>query len=294
MTRTARLVAMSAAVVLIAAAPVLAQGNGKGKGPKGGPPSSSVLPSPAAVSPAAVGTVPFAWIDDASVLPPGDAALSISMMHWQGTDIGETDVPVVGAAMGLTDRVQFGASIPHVAGSADPGGTVGGLGTTFISAKIGVLTGGGRSGVKLAVAPTVEVLGAGTLSSLAPGESRAQFGVPVSAEIDRGAMRVFASAGFFTSSVWFAGGGIGVQATPRVSISAAFSRAWTTDASTLTVSDRRELSGGVGVQATPHLSLFGSLSRTIATSDQDGAGTTVSGGVIVLLAPHAAKMPHGR
>jgi hypothetical protein len=286
--RIASLLTMSAVAALIVSSPVFAQGNGKGK--KGGPPSGSVLPSPTAVSPAAVGTVPFAWIDDASMLPPGDAAFSISMMHWQGTDVGESDVPVVGAAVGLTDRVQFGASIPRVAGNGDLG-TVGGLGTTFISAKIGVLT-GGRAGVKLAVSPTLEVLGAGTLSALAPGESRTQFGLPVSAEIDRGALRIFASTGFFTHSVWFAGGGLGAQATPRVSVSAAFSRAWTTDPSG--TGDRREISGGVGFQVTPQVSLFGSLSRTIATSDQDGAGTTVNGGVIVLLAPPAAKKPHRR
>ena len=292
MTRVA-VATMSAVMALAVAAPVHAQGNDKGNGRKSGPPSSSVLPGPTAVSPAAVGTVPFAWIDDASVLPPGGAALSISMVRWQGTDASEIEVPVVGAAMGLTDRVQLGASIPRVAGSGDPGGTVGGLGTTYISAKIGVLT-GGRSGVKLAVAPTLEILGSGTLPSLAPGESRMQFGLPVSAEIDRGATRLFASAGFFSGGVWFAGGGLGLQATPRVSVSAAFSRAWTTAPSGTMLGDRRELSGGVGFQVTPQVSLFGSLSRTIATTDEDGAGTTVNGGVIVLLAPAAARKPRGR
>ena len=131
----------SIAVMLAVAAPLHAQGksSGKGKG-KGGPPSSSVLPSPAAVSPAIVGTVPFAWIDDASMLPPGDAALSISMLRWQGSSVSEIQVPIVGASMGLTDRFQLGASVPRVAGN-DLAGTTGGLGTTYISAKVGVLDG---------------------------------------------------------------------------------------------------------------------------------------------------------
>jgi len=281
-----RILAMSAALALIASGSASAQGNsGKGKGgSKGGPPSSSVLPSPSAVSPAAVGTVPFAWIDDASVLPQGDAAFSMSATRWTGSGISEVDVPVVGAAIGLSDRVQLGASIPHVTGSSDPAGPAGGLGTTFISAKIGVLT-GEKSGVKLAVAPTLEVLGAGTLASLAPGESRGRFGLPVSAEITQGAARIFASTGFFSGGTWFAGGGVGIQANAHLSFSAAFSRAWSTDSTGTLVGDRRELSGGVGYQLTSRFSAFGSLSRTIATSDQNGAGTSVSGGVLVLLVP---------
>jgi hypothetical protein len=290
---------MSASLALIVSGAALAQGNsgnggnngnsGKGNGgSKGGPPSSSVLPSPSAVSPAAGGTVPFAWIDDASVLPQGDAAFTISAMRWSGSGISEVDAPVVGAAVGLSDRVQLGASIPHVTGSSDPGGAVGGLGTTFISAKIGVLT-GETSGVKLAVAPTLEVLGTGALSGLTPGESRGRFGIPISAEISRGAARLFASTGFFTGGVWFAGGGVGVQANTHLSLSAAFSRAWTSESTGTLVGDRRELSGGVGYQLTSRFSAFGSLSRTIATSDQDGAGTTVSGGVLVLLVPSPSR-----
>jgi hypothetical protein len=277
----------SVLVMLAVAAPLHAQGNGKGKGPnKGGPPSASVLPGPAAVSPAAVGTVPFAWIDDASVLPPGDAALSIAMMRWDGSGTSEIQVPIVGASMGLTDRVQLGASIPRVAGN-DLAGTTGGLGTTYISAKVGVLD-GERFGVKLAAAPTLEILGSDTLSSLAPGERRTQFGLPVSAEIDRGAARIFASGGFFSGGVWFAGGGVGAQATSRLSVSAAFSRAWSTDSTGTMIGDRREVSGGVGFALRPQFSIFGSVSRTIATSDQNGAGTIVSGGLIVLLARPAS------
>jgi hypothetical protein len=290
-----RSAAASASIVLMlaVAAPLHAQGNGKGKGPnKGGPPSASVLPSPSALSPAGVGTVPFAWIDDASVLPPGDAALSISMMRWQGPSVSEIQVPIVGASMGLTDRVQLGASIPRVAGN-DLAGTTGGLGTTYISAKVGVLN-GERFGVKLAAAPTIEILGSDALSSLAPGENRTKFGLPISAEIDRGSARLFASGGFFSGGVWFAGGGVGLQATPRVSLSAALSRAWTTDSTGTVLGDRREVSGGVGFEVRPQLSLYGSVSQTIGTADQDGAGTTVSGGVILLIARPSSKTPHGQ
>jgi hypothetical protein len=278
--------AVASALVALAIAPC-AQAQGKGKGAKSHSPSSSLLPSPTVVAPATAGAVPFAWIDDASVLPPGTMALSISALRWQGADLSEVVAPVVGLAAGLAPRLQIGASIPRVVGS-DVTGVVGGLGTTYISAKIGVLT-GRPSGVKLAVAPTIEILGEGALQSLAPDESRTHFGLPVSLEIDRGAVRLFGTAGFFSQGVWFAGGGIGAQATPRIAVSAAFSRAWTTDPIGAIVGDRREVSGSVAFSPRPQVSLFGSLGQTVATTDQDGAGMSLTGGVMFLLSPSVLK-----
>src|SRR5262249_44183689 len=154
---------------LAVAVPALAQG--KGNGHKSTAPSRTPVPGPSMSVPATSGTVPVAWIDDASVLPPGQVALATSIVQWQGTDLSEVDVPVVGIAVGVAERVQLGVLIPHVVGSSDPTGVPGGVGTSFVSAKIGLLRGAG-SGVKLAVAPTVEILSASALQSLTPGEGR--------------------------------------------------------------------------------------------------------------------------
>ena len=288
MSRSAAIVScVSIAAALAAGTPALAQGKGNGKGHNSQPPSSSPLPSPTVVTPATVGTVPFAWIDDASMLPPGSVAMSVSAQHWQGADLGEFTVPSVGMATGLTPRVQVGASFPRVVGD-DVNGVVGGLGTSYVSGKIGLLT-GGPSDVKLAVAPTIEILGAGAVQALAPDGSRLQFGVPLSLEVDRGRARVFASTGFFTGGVWFAGGGVGAQVTPRVTVSGALSRAWTTDSVNGIVGDRREVSGSLAYSPRPGLFIFGSLGQTIATTDQNGAGTTLTGGVLFLLSSTAFR-----
>lgn len=199
----------SAALVLAIAVPVDAQGNsgGKGKGPKSSPPSSSPLPSPT-TGPAA-GASPVAWLDDASLLAPGSMSVTISAVRWSGTDLSEVNVPVVDASVGLTPRFQIGASVPHIVGGADGTGPVGGIGTSYISSKIALLT--GASGVKLAVSPVIEVRGEDAVQASAAGEGRTQFGVPVSMEVAQGPARVFASAGFFSHGVWFAGGGVGVR-----------------------------------------------------------------------------------
>jgi hypothetical protein len=108
-------------------------------------------------------------------------------------------------------------------------------------------------------------------------------------EVGQGPVRVFASTGFFSRGVWFAAGGAGIQASPRLAVSLSFSRAWANDALIGLSRDRRELSGGVSYVVRPQTAVFGSLGRTIATSDADGAGTTVSGGVSFVLGPSAIK-----
>ena len=72
-------------------------------------------------------------------------------------------------------------------------------------------------------------------------------------------------------------------------MSLSFSRAWAGDDLTGLSRDRREFSGGVSYVVRPQMAVFGSLGRTIATSDADGAGTTVSGGVSFVLGPSAIK-----
>ncbi len=268
----------SAVVALAIAVPLQAQGN---SGKKSKPPSSSPLPSPA-TGPAA-GASPIAWLDDASLLAPGSMALTVGAMRWSGADLSEVDFPIADVSVGVTPRFQLGMSVPRVVGSADGTGPVGGVGTSYVTAKIALLN--DASGVKLAVSPMLEILGEGAVQALAPGENRTRFGLPVSAELTQGPARVFASAGFFTRSAWFAGGGVGVQATPRVGVSASFTRSWANDDASGVMRDRRELSGGVSYFVKPQIGVYGAIGRTIATTDENGAGTSLSGGVTFLLSP---------
>jgi hypothetical protein len=290
--RVAAALLASAVLTLACCFSAYGQGNGKGKGNKSSPPSSSPLPSTGGGGLMTSGASPLAWIDDASILTPGTMALTISTMRWWGADLTERNFPVVDVAVGLTPRVQLGASVPHIVGNADGTGQVGGFGTSYISGKFLVVT-GTSSGVQVAVAPAIEILGIGAEEALASGDSRTQFGLPLSVEIARGRARMFASTGFFTRGVWFAGGGAGVQATSRLAVSLSFSRAWAGDAVTSLSRDRRELSGGASYFVKSQMAVFGSLGRTIATTDADGAGTMLSGGVMFLLTPASRKSISG-
>jgi len=278
-------VTASAVVALAVSSPVYAQGNSQ-HNKKSRPPSSSPLPGSA--SGPAAGASPLAWLDDASLLTPGTMSLTVSAMRWSGTDVNEVDAPNVDVAVGLAPRLQLGASVPHVVGSPDGTGPVGGVGTSYISAKIALMK--GASGIKLAVAPMVEILGEGAVQALGPGQSRTQIGLPLSMELSQGPARVFASTGVFSRGAWFAGGGVGWQATPRTGISTSFTRSWARDDSTTGASrDRRELSGSVSYFLNDQVGIFGSIGRTIATTDENGAGTSISGGISWLLNPPFTK-----
>ena len=290
MTQT--LIAAWVVMALAACAPAFAQGrgngqrNGQSQGPTKAstPPSRNALASPVAVvapPTSAAGATPLAWIDDATVLEPGTISLAVSALRWEGADLSEVDVPMVDGAVGLAPRVQLSGSVPRVVGSSDPSGAAGGVGTSFFTVKVGVLHNRSRT-VKVAVAPTLQILGEAVATSLGSDEGRARWGFPVSAEIDRGSLRLYGGGGHFSPGLWFGGAAVGFQATPKAAVTAGFSRAWRSAESgdvPLSDRDRKELSGGASYALTPQISLFGSIGHTVATLEENGAGTTVSGGL---------------
>jgi hypothetical protein len=281
----------SAVLALAVSIPAWAQGKSQQhkKNPPA-PPSRSDLAASAGVSmpvAAVAGPTPFAWIDDASLLEAGSVSIAMSVVRWQGSDISEVDAPVIDAAIGLAPRVHLTMTVPRVVGSEDPLGAAGGMGTSYFSAKIAAINDAKR-GLKLSVAPTLEVLGSGVLQSMTEGERRAHFGLPVSVELDRGRARLYAGGGYFTRGVWFTGAGVGARVNDKVFVSGGFSRSWRgSDVPDVPLSDRdrKEITGSGSYAVTPQISVYGALGRTIATLDENGAGTSLVGGVSFFFAP---------
>jgi len=283
----------TALVALAIASPSYAQGKsgGKkpGKGPTRPPGSGTVSPQPAGGGASgtlgtagAIGvatTTPFAWLDDASVMESGNVWVGVSMARWQGSGLSQTMVPVVDTAIGLTSRVQLGASVPRVAG---------GLGTMFFSTKVAVFRDEPRA-LQVAVGPTLEILTEATL----PGQRRMEWGVPVSAQIDRGSSRIYGSSGYFSPGIWYAGAGIGRAVTDRIGISTTLSQAWATAPAasagmpSLSQPPRNEVSGGASYDLRPNIAVFGSISRTLGVAAEEGAGTTLGFGLSWSAAPTA-------
>ena len=284
--RSPRFGSITASVIVTLAVSVSASAQGKsGKAPgkvnktSAPPPSTSAMSTPTAPATGAQSGAasPFAWMDDASVIAPGTVWLGLSMVRWQGSGFGQTIAPVVDTAFGLTRRVQISASVPRVPG---------GLGTTFFSAKIAAVDDTDR-GLKLALSPTLEVLSHNTMVA---GQSRAQWGLPISVQLDRESGRFYASSGYFSPGIWYAGAGFAKAVTDRTGLSLSYSHAWATSptaagATPVNTLRRNEISGGGSFDLNPNVSLFGSLGRTIGVAAQDGAGTTLSFGVSLTAGP---------
>lgn len=278
--------------LIVAAPPARAQGNsqnahannasknsGLGKSGKAKTPNQSTLPPSTGIAGPAAAT-PFAWIDDATLMAPRTVWVGTSMVRWSGDGVSEVSVPVIDAAAALSPRVQVAMSMPRVLGSGDPAGPQAGWGTAFANVKIGLLR-ADKDGFNVAAAPTIEILSAAAIADTA-NESRVQWGLPVSADIERGAARVYGSTGYFSPGVWFVGAGLADHVRPRVGISLSFSRSWSSSVSsdpTIEAPKRNELSAGGSFDVTPNVAVFGSIGQTIATAPENGGGRTFSVGV---------------
>ena len=272
--------------LVLAGAPAFAQGKSQqNKNKNAGtpaPPSRNDLAAAAPVAPTPTGgATPLAWIDDASLLAPGMVSLSLSAMRWAGGGASEVDAPIVDAAIGLSPRVQLSASVPRVVGSGDPEGALGGVGTSFFSAKVQLYESSTHA-IKFAAAPTLQVLGEGVVATLGPDQGRLRWGLPMSAEISHGAVRLYGGGGYFSPGLWFSGAAVSGQAAEKVFVSVGFSRAWRhSDDPTIPLSerDRNEISGGAAYVLSPAITLFGSLGHTVKTLAENGAGTSIACGV---------------
>ena len=101
-------------------------------------PSEVALPPPSATA-GPTAPVPFAWLDDAELIVPGTVWVGFSVMRWQGSGLHEISFPIVTAAAGLSPRMQLMATVPQIARTVN--GLNGGLGTSFLGVKVGVLEG---------------------------------------------------------------------------------------------------------------------------------------------------------
>src|SRR5688572_4834847 len=144
-----RIGAVAAAIVLCVAAPAAAQGNGNAYGKnKNKPPVTSTSSSTSSASgPSAAGefgvAIPGtgvrnfgAWLDDASIITPGQGYVSVGFGLWKMPGYREFDIPTVDAGLGVHKRVQVGASLPFYHANEPGGPMTRGVGTMYMNAKI--------------------------------------------------------------------------------------------------------------------------------------------------------------
>jgi hypothetical protein len=286
-----RLTACVIVSALLAAAPAAAQGNGHAYGNnKNKPPVTSTSASTASASgPSAAAqfdvTIPGsgvrnfgAWLDDASIITPGQGYVSFGMGFWQMPAYREFDMPTMDAGVGVHKRVQVGASLPYYYASEPSGPLTHGFGTMYLNAKV-QLRDPSTHGAGFSVTPAIEVL------SVAPvGGSRASWAIPVNMEIQRTGWRVYGSTGYFSRGALFASGAIEKALSDRAWITGSITHAYSMNPDPLSVAlglaqTHTDVSGGAAFTVRDGIAAFGSVGRTISKKDANSADFVLTGGV---------------
>lgn len=267
-----------------------AQGKGRPKAPRGSTPTTTTPTSPSASSTETSTTtlapaVPISsyrqfgsWLDDASAAGRGEGYTSIGIGHWRMLGSTQTNLPMVGVGLGVTDRLQVGASVPFYRASYE-GGSASGMDDVYLSGKYTLvdpaLT---LSEFGLAISPTMEVLSAGS------PDGRVHFAIPVSVELRRQPFRVYGSAGLFTRGSFFSGAAVEWGSPFGVVLSGALTQSYSLKDDAVLDSmgigrQRMDVSVGAARQLGNMAAAFINVGRSLTSVEEGGTSLALSSGI---------------
>jgi len=286
------------------AAPAYAQGNGRPKNPKTTKPSPPPSPAPAPTTGTTTTTPPttpavstattapsvdaFAgapsyrqfgsWLEDASAPARGEGYTNIGFGYWRMNGMSQTNVPMLGAGLGVSDRLGVSATVPFYSANV-AGTTARGIDDVYLGASYNLLDPTlTLSEFGLSIGTVMEVLSGG------PADGRVHFAIPVALELRRQPFRVYGTVGYFTRGAVFSGGTL-EWAAPRQWIVSGIltqSRSIKSDATldSLAVSRQRadamaSLAHAIGGSATGYVS----VGRSLSSLAEGGTSLALSGGV---------------
>jgi len=272
----------------VTAAHAQGKGNGRAKVKGGSGPVTSGSAAPAS-SGSGIAIRQFgAWLDDASLLAPGDAWTSITFGHYRSFAGSQTDFPVVDAGFGITRRTQFGLTVPYYHARFNDGTSGGGFGDVFLSGKVLLVEPRDRS-IGLAISPVVEFS-----QDPLPGQSSVGWGAPIDIEAKLPGFRVFGSTGYFSRGAIFAAGALEVPVGDRLVATGGLTMMRSTNESPAADAiglskGRSDVTGSAAYFLSPSVALFASTGRTIGSGDGTGTNFMLTGGVSFSYAPRIAQ-----
>jgi hypothetical protein len=190
----------------------------------------------------------------------------------------QTNLPMLGVGIGVTDRMQVGASVPFYRASYE-GGSASGMDDIYLNAKYTIvdptLT---LSEFGLAVSPTMEVLSAGS------PDGRIHFAVPVSMELRRQPFRVYGSAGLFTRGSFFSGAALEWSSSTGMVLTGSFTQSYSLkDDAVLDSmgigSQRMDVSFAVAYPLGTMAATFVNVGRSLTSVEEGGTSLALSGGI---------------
>ena len=257
-----------------------AQGNSQNKGRAARPPAAAPA-SPSLAQLAGTGVRNFgAWLDDSSIVAPHSGWAGFSIGYWKSPLGRQIDVPSADIGYGLSPRVQVGFSMPYYRARYDAA-TASGLGDVYLNAKVNVVDAtrnSHRFGV--AVVPVVEIL-----SGLPEGTGRWKWGLPVSAEIQQGPLRLYGAAGYFSRGAVFGSGAVEWTSPRGYTVTGTLTRGYSLAADPLSDAlglnrQRVDASASISRALTSAIAVYGGVGRTLSRTDSNSTRISLSGGVV--------------
>jgi hypothetical protein len=283
--------AFALALALVAAGPAMAQGRSdtapgktKDKTKSNEPSSSSRASQSGLASPvtatsstsapaASANAVAYfgSWLDDASIVAPGDVWVGLATGYWRGDSNRQIDAPVMSAAVGITPRLQAGgsASFYHFRDAA--GISENGFGSFSLYGKFLIADPlRAPNAIGVAITPLLE---------FSPGsDAPIGWALPVNLEARRGDARVYGSAGYFSRGSVFGMVAADVPISSRVFINGTFGQSYARAGTHQT-----SLGVGASMGVTATSGLFIGLGKTLMPSALGPGGVSIAGGMSFLL-----------
>ena len=268
---------------LAVASPALAQGHGNAFGHYKSTVSSASSPTPSSApqgaSIAGTGVRNFgSWLDDASVLTPGEGFVSFGFSLFKTPVYREVDLPSIDSGFAVNRKLQVGMSVPYSLAN-EPGSTVArGFGDVYLSGKYQVRAPSAKR-LGFAVIPLVEVL-----SVAPPSGSRVQWALPVSVEQQHSGWRLMGTGGYFSRGALFGSGAVEFELSERAWATGSLSHSYSLKSDELSAAlgltrARTDVSGGLTWALRPDIGIYGSLGRTISSRDNNSASLVAAVGV---------------
>lgn len=218
------------------------------------------------------------WLDDATLIAPGQGFMSLGFGIWQMPGYREFDFPMVEASLGVHRRLQLGVAAPFYHAN-EPGGPVArGLGNVYLSTKV-LLRDPASHPLGFSVTPALEIL-----SSAPAGHDRMNWALPVNVEVQQTGWRLYGSTGYFSRGALFASGAVERALGERMWVTGTISYSHSIDPDPLSsalglTQTRTDVSGGAAVSMTDRMAVYGSVGRTISKHDANSSDLMVVGGV---------------
>ena len=266
----------------VAAGPANAQGRSdtapgktkdKSRASQSGLASPVTAATPTSVPAASANAVAYygSWLDDASLVAPGEIWVGLATGYWRGDSNRQIDAPVVSAAVGITPRLQAGGSTSFYHFRAADGVSENGVGSFSLYGKFLVADPlRGPNAVGVAVTPLLE---------LSPGtDAPVGWALPVNLETRRGDVRLYGSAGYFSRGSVFGTVGADLPITSVVAISGTFGLSYAR-----TGTHQTSFGIGASMGLTPTSGLFVGVGHTMMPVASGAGGMSLAGGVSFLL-----------